>query len=129
MSAKLQFGSIVTVAAFAILVLGSMAAWAAMPAQNQQPNEVQVELIAYEIRMPAQLPPGPTEFVVTNIGELPHNFEIEGQGIEREFEEDLQAGETRTMQVDLQPGEYRVYCPVGNHAERGMEMTLTVTEQ
>jgi plastocyanin len=89
---------------------------------------VQVELIAYEIRMPDTLPAGPTEFVVTNIDtEQEHNFEIEGQGLEQEFEEDLQPGESQTMQVDLQPGEYTIYCPVGDHEQQGMELTLTVT--
>lgn len=92
-------------------------------------NTIEVELISYEIRMPESIPAGPTEFVVTNIGDIEHNFEIEGQGIEREFEENLQPGETQTMQVDLEPGEYHVYCPVGNHAAQGMELTLTVTEQ
>jgi hypothetical protein len=79
--------------------------------------------------MPQTLPPGPTEFVVANIGDVPHNFEIEGQGIERVFEQDLQPGERETMQVELEPGEYEVYCPVGNHAEMGMRLTLRVSEE
>ncbi|MEZ4733947.1 MAG: cupredoxin domain-containing protein [Caldilineaceae bacterium] len=91
------------------------------------PNQVEVELFGREIQMPTTLPAGPTEFIVTNTGDGPHNFEIEGQGIEEAFAENLQPGETMTMQVDLQPGEYTIYCPVGNHRSQGMEMTLTVT--
>jgi plastocyanin len=28
--------------------------------------------------------------------------------------------------VDLKPGEYEYYCPVGNHKAEGMEGTLSV---
>lgn len=92
-------------------------------------NEVEVTLTEYEIGMPETLPAGPTTFNVSNTGTMEHNIEIEGQGIEDALENNLKAGESATLQVDLQPGEYRVYCPVGNHAEEGMDMTLTVEEQ
>lgn len=75
------------------------------------------------------LPVGPTVFEVTNNGTFEHNFEIEGQGIEQVLEQDLESGEARTLEADLQPGEYRIYCPVGNHAERGMELTLIVASE
>jgi plastocyanin len=92
-------------------------------------NTVEVELIAGEIRMPESISAGLTEFVVTNIdSELAHSFEIEGQGVEEEFEQDLEPGESNTLQVDLAPGEYTVYCPVDDHRQQGMELTLTVTE-
>ena len=35
--------------------------------------------------------------------------------------------ETENLQVTLQPGEYKVYCPVGSHENKGMKMTLKVT--
>jgi glucose/arabinose dehydrogenase/uncharacterized cupredoxin-like copper-binding protein len=89
---------------------------------------VQVSLVDGAIDMPTELPAGPTTFAVTNNGTMAHNFEIEGQGLEQVFEENLQPGESNTLQVDLPPGDYRVYCPVGNHAAQGMELTLTVTE-
>ena len=92
-------------------------------------NEVSVQLSDYEITMPETLPAGSTTFVVSNIGQAPHNFEIEGQGIEEAFEDALPPDDTQTMQVLLQPGTYRVYCPVGDHAERGMVVELVVTEQ
>ena len=92
-------------------------------------NVVSVELVEFEIRMPDELPAGETTFEVTNAGETEHNFEIEGQGIEEAFEENLQPGETRSMTVDLEPGTYEVYCPVGNHAAQGMRLELTVTAE
>jgi len=33
------------------------------------------------------------------------------------------------MILDLMPGSYEVYCPVGNHEAQGMVVELTVTEQ
>jgi plastocyanin len=89
---------------------------------------VEVGLTEFEINMPSSLPAGPTTFNVTNNGTVEHNFEVEGQGIEKVFDQNLQSGETKTMQVDLQPGTYQVYCPVANHEELGMTMELTVTE-
>lgn len=92
-------------------------------------NRVEVGLTEFEINMPDTLPPGPTMFEVTNNGSFVHNLAIEGQGIDELFETDLQPGESQTMEVDLQPGTYQVYCPVGNHAEQGMRLELTVSEQ
>jgi uncharacterized cupredoxin-like copper-binding protein len=55
-------------------------------------------------------------------------LEVEGQGIEEAFETNLSPGETQTIQLNLEPGTYEVYCPVGNDREQGMEMQLTVTQ-
>jgi len=88
---------------------------------------VAVELDEFEVRMPSELAAGPTTFQVTNVGDAEHNFEVEGQGIEEEFEENLRPGEVKEMTLDLQPGTYTVYCPVGNHEDQGMALELTVT--
>jgi len=89
---------------------------------------VAVALNEFTIEMPAELSAGPTTFEITNAGTVEHNFEIEGQGIEEELPENLAPGESGTLEVDLQPGAYEVYCPVGNHADEGMRLELTVTE-
>jgi uncharacterized cupredoxin-like copper-binding protein len=57
---------------------------------------------------------------------LPHAIEIEGNGIEEETET-IQPGGRASVTVDLRPGRYEFYCPVGNHREQGMEGTLTVS--
>ncbi|HCA46719.1 MAG TPA: hypothetical protein DEP45_04970 [Armatimonadetes bacterium] len=98
------------------------------PAAAGDEEVVQVTLLDGKIEMPDALPSGPTTFEVTNSGQMLHNFEIEGRGIEEELESDLTAGQSGTLSVDLQPGAYEVYCPVANHADQGMRMTLTVTE-
>jgi uncharacterized cupredoxin-like copper-binding protein len=98
---------------------------------------IEVSLTEYDIEMSNPLyaieelssfPAGSQTFRVTNNGTTEHNFEIEGQGIEEAFETNLSPGETQTMQLNLEPGTYEVYCPVGNHREQGMEMQLTVTQ-
>ena len=40
----------------------------------------------------------------------------------------IEAGQSTTLEVDLAPGTYTVYCPVGegSHRARGMELELTV---
>ena len=76
--------------------------------------------------MPETLQAGLISFEVTNDGTIEHNFEVEGEGIEEELEENLQPGESGTLEFELPAGEYRVYCPVANHAQQGMELTLMV---
>ncbi len=93
-------------------------------------TEYQIEMSnpLYEIEELASFSAGSQAFRVTNNGTIEHNFEIKGQGIEEAFETNLSPGETQTMQLNLEPGTYVVYCPVGNHREQGMEMQLTVTQ-
>jgi uncharacterized cupredoxin-like copper-binding protein len=100
---------------------------AASPVLEDTPT-TEVGLTEYQIAMPTSLSAGSQTFRVTNNGTTEHNFEVEGQGIEEAFETDLSPGETQTMQLNLAPGTYEVYCPVGNHRDQGMEMQLTVTQ-
>jgi uncharacterized cupredoxin-like copper-binding protein len=69
---------------------------------------------------------GTVTFDVTNDGQVVHNLEVEGEGVEEELEQDLQPGDSGELTVDLQPGTYEWYCPVDEHAEQGMEGELTV---
>jgi uncharacterized cupredoxin-like copper-binding protein len=69
---------------------------------------------------------GTVTFNVSNDGEIVHNLEVEGNGIEEELPEDLQPGDSGELTVDLPPGTYEWYCPIGDHAEQGMEGELVV---
>jgi outer membrane protein assembly factor BamB len=89
-------------------------------------NEVEVTETDGRIDMPDELPAGVTAFIVTNDGPSVHNFQIANEELNNVFAMDLQPGETRTMVVDLEPGVYRVWCPVDNHAALGMDRQLTV---
>jgi plastocyanin len=68
---------------------------------------------------------GKVTFTVTNDGQETHALEVEGNGIEEETDS-IAAGDSGTLTVDLEPGEYEFYCPVDGHREQGMEGTLVV---
>ena len=88
--------------------------------------------------------PGRYVFRAENDGSVAHALAIEngeegneqgaeeGEGADGEEGEkeqstrNLNPGETADLEVDLQPGTYRLYCPVDNHEERGMRATVTV---
>jgi len=76
------------------------------------PNEISVEA-------------GEVSFELMNDGSAPHALEIEGNGVE-ESSDTIDGGESTTLDVELDEGTYEIYCPVGDHRERGMEGTLTV---
>ena len=72
--------------------------------------------------------PGTYTFVAKNEGDAEHALEVEGHGLEEETDS-LGSGEAAELTVELSaPGEYELYCPVGNHEELGMRGTLTVGE-
>jgi plastocyanin len=60
----------------------------------------------------------------TNESGIPHNVEVEGNGVE-EVSETITEGST-SLTLTLEPGEYEFYCAVPGHREGGMEGTLTV---
>jgi plastocyanin len=60
-----------------------------------------------------------------NQSQLPHAVEIEGNGVEEKTEV-VTGQDAPPLTVDLKPGEYEFYCPVGDHRAEGMEGKLTV---
>lgn len=88
---------------------------------------VEVRLSEYAIQMPQTLPAGPTTFAIRNEGQKSHSFRIEGPGIDGSSVAVLRPGETANLQVALQAGDYKVYCPLGSHSAKGMTMKLAVS--
>jgi uncharacterized cupredoxin-like copper-binding protein len=84
-----------------------------------------VELQEYQIRMESSLPAGPRKLTLVNSGKEDHAFEIEGNGV-HVASQVLKRGDATDLAVDLKAGTYTVYCPVKDHKQRGMTMTLTV---
>jgi hypothetical protein len=92
------------------------------------PAPVRVDLSEWTIRLSQpSVAAGPVSFTVTNGGSIPHAFEVEGQGTERETAV-IQPGATASLALTLTPGRYELYCPVGgdSHKKLGMETHLMV---
>jgi hypothetical protein len=90
--------------------------------------ELHATLSEWKIELSRQrLTSGPVVITVENAGSIPHQLEIEGNGIEQRTEL-IQPGSSGTLRLNLTPGSYEVYCPVGNdsHKKLGMETHLSV---
>jgi uncharacterized cupredoxin-like copper-binding protein len=102
------------------------------PSSAPAAQAVTVNLTEWKIEMPTSLPAGATTLKITNSGKEAHNLKIQGQGFEKALSKNLKPGETGELQVDLKPGTYKVYCPVGvgpaSHDSKGMAFQLVVTE-
>jgi uncharacterized cupredoxin-like copper-binding protein len=72
-------------------------------------------------------PAGEVTIVLTNPSSIPHNVEVEGNGVEAGPSDTISDGKTTELKVTLQPGTYEFYCAVDGHRGAGMEGTLTIT--
>ena len=80
----------------------------------------------YKLDMPSTVPSGQVTFHIVNNGTMPHNLEVEGQGVEQKLPANLTPGQSGDLTVNLTPGKYEVYCPVDGHKDLGMKLDLTV---
>jgi plastocyanin len=67
---------------------------------------------------------GTVTFKFANPSQVPHAFELEGNGVEEATDTITESDASVT--ADLKPGKYEYYCPVGQHRQAGMEGKLTV---
>ena len=67
---------------------------------------------------------GEVTFNFSNPSGVPHALDIEG--VDGGEGETVQGGDAPPLTVNLEPGEYEYYCPVGGHRAAGMVGTLTV---
>jgi uncharacterized cupredoxin-like copper-binding protein len=115
------------------LILAFVAVTAGAPAAQDDvaemivPDTVHVSLVDGAIEMPDTLAAGPHVFHVVNNGTARHGFEIESDGEDHELDDALAPGETARLEATLAPGLFRAYCPVGQHAEHGMQRAVVVT--
>src|SRR5947207_1786317 len=112
---------------FSAALLGALVGVAPRP-HPDAPSQVNVRLSEWKVELSQQtIATGAVRFAVTNAGSIPHGFEVEGQGIEKEIET-IQPGATDTLTLTLKPGDYEIYCPVGedSHKKLGMETHLRV---
>jgi hypothetical protein len=90
------------------------------------PRVVKLTLAEYTIKMPQVLPPGLTRFEITNAGDRAHYLEIERRGTDVMFGLNLLPGNTKSVEIILEPGQYRVWCPFNRDEAKGMELMVTV---
>lgn len=69
---------------------------------------------------------GPTTIEFENTGSLAHNLRVEKGGQDVGGTNTFTGGESESVSVDLQPGDYEMICTVGDHADLGMKGKLTV---
>jgi plastocyanin len=90
-------------------------------------NALEIVLTDFAVEPPAgSLEPGTYTARVTNEGGVVHALKIDGPTGETESAQ-LQPGQSVELELDLgEAGEYELTCPVGDHRDRGMEVSLAV---
>jgi hypothetical protein len=119
-SAKTAFGRIVLAAALTALPI--LTACGGNQEQGSQVQTVEVHLKDGAIQMPASLPSGPTTFEVVNEGNQALSLEIEGPAGQKV--PSIQPGQTASVDMNLDPGTYRVHAP----ENQAMVVALNVTQ-
>lgn len=68
----------------------------------------------------------PVRFELRNEGSLPHDINVRRGDEKLGGSEVVGGGKTASATVELEPGEYEIYCSIGNHADLGMVGDLEV---
>ncbi|HEY4281786.1 MAG TPA: hypothetical protein VGM62_01895 [Chthoniobacterales bacterium] len=89
-------------------------------------RRVDVTVSDDHIDMPPALKTGKTAFVVNNTGKERHNFEVQGNGIDEKFVNDVAPHSTKVLHVHLQKGSYTAHCPAGGDHKKATETKFTV---
>jgi plastocyanin len=88
-------------------------------------TETEFELQPKGLRVPKT---GKVTINVRNEGAVQHALEVEGEGGEGEVEtQPIAPGGTATLEFDFnEPGQYKWYCPIADHEQRGMVGKIVV---
>jgi plastocyanin len=90
-------------------------------------KQILVKETEFKITLPSTtLPAGSYAFVAHNVGKLPHDLVVQGQGISVKTPI-YNPGQTQTLKATLKPGKYDFFCSVPGHKQAGMNVEVTVT--
>ena len=70
---------------------------------------------------------GTYTITVVNNGSATHDLAVAEDGTTKATSDKISPGESATLTVDLDAGEYVFYCSIGNHRSMGMELTVQVS--
>jgi hypothetical protein len=100
------------------------------PTPTAEPVQiVDVVLLEWLLDMQQETRAGRVNFVITNEGGEAHGLVVESGGVPvAELPRPLAPGASTVLETTLFPGDYVIYCPLGEgeHRAEGMETTLTV---
>src|SRR5204863_8216941 len=91
---------------------------------DKDARKVDVTLNEKHVDLPTKLESGKTAFVVRNAGKVKHNFEVQGEGIDKKFFADLSPDETKVLHVDVKPGTYKIFSRGEKEAGPTSELTV-----
>jgi hypothetical protein len=99
------------------------------PATADAPEVVEVSLTDTSVTLrPALVGKGKIALDLVNEGDLEHGLSVVGPGVDESSDEFLVPAQRRRMWVKLGPGRFRVFCPDGDHAARGVSAELVVSD-
>jgi uncharacterized cupredoxin-like copper-binding protein len=88
---------------------------------------VEVKEAEFKIQVAeSSLPAGSYAFEVRNDGKVPHNLVVKSDGVNASTP-NIEAGQSKSLKVDLKPGTYELYCSIPGHKQAGMDVKLTVS--
>jgi plastocyanin len=97
-------------------------------AGEQAAQPVTVTSVDFEFRVDeGSFSAGTYEITLVNDGDATHDLVVERDGEDVAATEAIDPGRTTTLTVSLEPGEYVLYCSVGNHRAMGMETPISVS--
>lgn len=101
---------------------------AATPSPTPTVTTVTVTLTDFRISLSStEFTAGTYSFLVKEAGAKPHALAISGPGVDKATSAVIEpGGADQRLVVSLRPGAYQLWCPVGKHAEKGMDMMITV---
>jgi len=70
--------------------------------------------------------PAPIRFELRNEGSLPHDLHVRRGGDDLGGTDAIGEGKTAEASVTLGPGDYEIFCSIGDHADLGMKGDLKI---